>query len=336
MPQIPERNMQRPLSSQLDLCVLEGSILRPCGYHANRAHSSTFGITKQVLEVESGELGYTGSLVPHRELENLAGLLQKGDADPAGGWYLVKEQREWLEARLFDILEPRQGSGETIRILEAGVASFVHHYTYLAILKSVLDRLEDPPRLAVTVVDKCVFPILQIAAVERALAAGIRRPRRLDIGGQQLFIEGEFLDVMNPSRRDFGRISLDLWVRNLGEMEAVAQLGKFDVITEHFLTAVLDQQIEQITSIRQTYARILKPGGYLLCATGIVKKSPNYEEYVQLHPRLGFRSIDAKTLFVWDPYGFAREELVDFSLGRRSEKLAFSLDNTLTAYWKEH
>ncbi len=72
---------------------------------------------------------------------------------------------------------------------------------------------------------------------------------------------------MSPQLGDFGRISTELWVRNLERREDIVPLGRFDVITEHFLTAVLDQELGQITRVRSVYSRILAAGGYLLCAT---------------------------------------------------------------------
>jgi hypothetical protein len=327
MPQI----MQRPLTSGLRDCVLEGDLIRPCEYHDNRAHSSPFGIMEDVLDIREGQ--HTGFLVPSRDLKQMADLFHMG-ADPAGSWYLVKEQRDWLAERLFEILSSRRGH-DTVRILEAGVASYIHHYTYVAILQSVLSRLPDPPRLALVVVDKCLYPILQIQAMERELAAGMRRPRTLRVAGQPIAIERRFFEVMGPALRDFGRISTELWVKNLELLEDVSRLGRFDVITEHFLTAVLDQQLEQITRIRHVYSRILEPGGHLLCATGITERSPSYRGYVDLHPDLGLHSVDPKTSAVWDPYGLAREELLQFSLGKRAPRIPCALDNALTVYRRD-
>jgi hypothetical protein len=327
----PQRNMQRPLSGELGNCVLEGDRIQPCGYHRDRAHSVPFGLTEDVLAVQPG--AQTGFLIPGRDMKALADIFRAGPA-PAGSWYLVREQREWIEERLFEILASRRGH-ETVRILEAGAASYVHHYTYIAILRSVLGRLHDPPRIALAVVDKCLYPILQIAAVERDLAAGMRRPRTIRVAGQPIHIDRRFFGIMSPQLRDFGRISTELWVRNLERPEDIAPLGRFDVITEHFLTAVLDQELEQITRVRSVYCRILVPGGYLLCATGINKASASYQGYEEIHPELGLRKVDEKTQDVWDPFGLVKEELLQFSFGKHASRVPCALDNSMAVYRKE-
>jgi hypothetical protein len=327
----PQRNMQRPLSGKLGTCVLEGDRIQPCGYHRDRAHSVPFGLTEDVLVVQPGAA--TGFLVPGRDMKALADIFRAGPA-PTGSWYLVREQREWLEERLLEILSSRRGH-ETVRILEAGAASYIHHYTYLAILRSVLGRLPDPPRIALVAVDKCLYPILQIVAMERELAAGTHRPRTIRVAGQAIHIDRRFFKIMSPQLRDFGRISTELWVRNLERQEDIVPLGRFDVITEHFLTAVMDQELEQITRVRTVYSRVLAPGGFLLCATGINRSSASYQGYEELHPELGLRRIDEKTQDVWDPFDFADNELLQFSLGKHASRVPCALDNSMAVYRRE-
>lgn len=323
--------MQRPLSGRLGICTLDGDGFKPCGYHQDRAHSIAFGLMEDVLDLKSGE--QTGYLVPGRDLKNMAGLFLSG-VGPAGSWYLVREQREWLAERLYEILSSRRGH-ETVRILVAGVASYVHHYTCVAILCSVLGRLPDPPRIALVVVDRCLYPLLQIAAVERDLAAGLRKPHSIKVIDQTIRIDHRFFEVMTPAFRNFGRISTELAVRDLEILEGMTPLGQFDVITEHFLTAVLYHELEPIQRIRRVYSRILVPGGHLLCATGITRLSPSYQGYEDLHPELGLRKVEAKTVNVWDPFGLSKEEVLQLSLGKKASRVPCAIDNSMAIYRKE-
>ena len=324
--------IQRDLTYQLTQCTFDRESIVPCGYHANRVNSTTFAIEGDVLKITGR---HTAILTSHNDVVSLAKLFE-GRKDPAGGWYLVKEQREWLRKCLVDIFSgSKRPQPQTLRILEAGVASFVHHYTYLRIIFDALQESRSNVRIALTVVDQCAFPLLQITALENELSKGLRSPKMINVGKSKISIERNFLAVVNPKTRNFGNIGTELWVKDLADEESVAQLGCYDIITEHFLTSVLDKRIREreTVQIRKTYSRIMKQGGYLLTANGIIKGSNMYSEFIKLHQENGLKLIDNATRAVWDPYGLDRTSIVSFLYGEK--ELPISLDNTLSMFKKK-
>jgi len=322
--------IQVSLNRRLKQCRHDERGLVLCGYHHDRLACTAFKIDQSVTGGAR-----TAILRPTRDVRELARLFQTGSS-PAGSWYLVREQREWLESRLEEILTEHRSTG-TIRILEAGAASFVHHYGFLSILETVLRRLPAAPRVDLTLVDKCLAPVLQVDAVEALLAEGLRRPRRwtpfkarsVTRLGMTLNIDRRFAEMMNTRRRSFARISCDLRTLDLRHVGSIRALGQFHLITEHFLTSVLDRFMPDIRAVRQTYAAVLVPGGHLLCASGLTSRARSYQQYQQLHEELGLHSVAEHTRACWDPYGLETQAILDLS-----EAVAVAKDNTLTDYVK--
>lgn len=330
-----DQRMQKDLNYTLTKCDIQENELLACGYHENRAKSIPFGIESNAIKVVSK---YVGFLTPTRDIKSIAKLFEQ-NKNPAGGWYLVKEQREWLRKNLYNILlgkanhEKYQDS--PIRILEAGVASFVHHYTYLRIISDVLNEIDRNLRVSLIVVDKCIYPIVQIAAIERELADAIKKPKRIDLGNSlSIEISKEFLSIMSLEHRMFGNINTELWVGDLTKHIEVGGLGAVDIITEHFLTSVFDKRIREneISLTRKTYGKTLKPDGYLLTANGLTSGSPSYENFIKLHSVNNLMEIPERTETVWDPYGLKRESLI--ALLYQEKEIQVLLDNTMSVFQK--
>jgi len=330
-----DQRMQKDLNYTLTKCNIKKNEMLVCGYHENRAKSVPYGIESNAIKIVSK---YAGLLTPTQDIKNMAKLFEQG-RDPAGGWYLVKEQREWLRKNLYTIfskqMEHKKPWDSPIRILEAGVASFIHHYTYLRIISDVLNEIDKNLRISLIVVEKCIYPIAQIAAVERELANAIRKPKSINLENNvSINITKEFLSIMNQEHRLFGNINTELWVGDLTNPIEISRLGMVDIITEHFLTSVFDKRIREneISLTRKTYGKILKLGGFLLTANGLTSESPSYENFIKLHRLNNLAEIPEQTETVWDPYGLKRESLI--SLLYQEKDIQVLLDNTMSVFQK--
>jgi hypothetical protein len=292
-------------------------VLKPEEYHKNRALNSIFAIEGDIIERINEQ---TGQMRINEESRQLAKKFRKKSKPPAGGWYLVKEQREWLKTQLYDLLAKKPNTS-TVSIMEAGVASYIHHFTYVSLLKEVLVQLKKELgwsiHIQLNVLEKYSYPLYQIRAITNVCKLDKDDPL-------YPYPDDPFLDFLEESEvLDFEPITVRLIQYDLQK----AQKGpfQFDIITEHFLTSVI-KDFEGIRLVREGYANILlKAGGSLLCASGVVKSQPlDYENYMNLHKK-SFQLIGSET--VWDPYGMKLSEMMDLLEG--DKKVMVDYDNTL-------
>ncbi len=308
-------------------CQIQNSRLIPCNYHKKRVNCPIYATQHKATRKN----GRVAGLPSTHDIKELARLLYKRQ-HPAGGWYLLREQRDWLGENLFQILRDKH-DGTTVNILEAGVAGYIHHYTYLSIVADVLQRLNNGLRISLTVVDRCAYPIMQIAAVDKLLASGFTPPREVRIDDASFSIDEHFTQVMNIETRAFERISMVLSVGDLNNSNSMMRLGSFDIITEHFLPPVLKFRSGEIAEIRDVYSKILAPGGRLLSASTIVSTHPFYSEYANIHRNCGFENIEEASELVWNPFSVESELIEKFLKRENPRGFDVPLENILSVYY---
>ena len=108
----------------------------PCGYHRDRAENVIMRLDP--LRNPGGDLQQERTIEPTACFIELAKRLDRHGAPPAGGWYLVAEQRNWLIKQLSDAISV--STAPEVRILEAGIASHNHHYSYLDLVSQALQQ----------------------------------------------------------------------------------------------------------------------------------------------------------------------------------------------------
>jgi len=306
-------------------CLMQDSRLIPCDYHKERVCCPIYATQRRAVKNHR-----VARLPSTDDIKGLARLLYTR-REPAGGWYLLREQRDWLGENLFQILKDKQ-DGATVNILEAGVAGYTHHYTYLSIIADVLQRLNNDLRISLTVVDRCAYPIMQIQAVDKLLASGRILPGEVRIDGASFSIDEHFTRVMNIKTRAFERIRTALSVEDLNDSDSMMQLGRFDIITEHFLPPVLESRSGEIAEIRDAYSKILVPGGRLLCASAIVSEHPFYSEYAKIHRDCGLENIKEASELVWNPFSIETELIEKFVKRKNPRGFDAPLENILSVY----
>ncbi|MCP4689791.1 MAG: class I SAM-dependent methyltransferase [Desulfobacterales bacterium] len=295
-------------------CRLRNGELTPCPYHATRVEAPIFGARRAAAIKENG----MATLPRDDSMKALARMLRDGP-EPAGGWWLLREQRDWLGKNLFEILGEKE-DGETVHILEAGVASYIHHYTYLSIVADAMRRLNNGPRVALTVIDRCAFPIAQIIEIDRLLTSGLPVPAVVRVHNARFPVDARLAEVVNMEDRALGRIRATPLVGDVRDVASIKGAGSFDVITEHFLPAVLESRRAEIAEIRDVYARILAPGGRLLSATTMVREHPDYSEYEKIHRDRGLEKIEDASERVWNPFSVKAELIAHFLGGEKNRE----------------
>ena len=309
-------------------CRIKKGRLYPCPYHADRVSCALYATRQPAIAHGNGR----GRLLPSSDLSDLAALLRQS-RDPAGGWYLLADQREWLEKNLILALGS-QTRGTSVRVLEAGTASFVHHYSYRAILAEVVRKLENDLRIELTVLDRCAYPIFQIASIENWIGRRREVPTEIDAGGNQIPVDSTLAEIMDSALRSADQISTEVLVMDLEDTESMTRLGSFDVITEHFLTPVLKVQSRKIGKIRENYAALLKTGGQLVAASTIVREHPFYSEFSRIHEENGMKELRDRGERVWNPFD-SRVPLVESLLEKVTPRhLEVTLCNQLSVYEK--
>ncbi len=301
----------------------------PCRYHADRVTCPLHATREPARAQGDGR----GLLSPSKDLVDLATLLHQS-RDPAGGWYLLADQRNWLEKNLVMALATKT-HGAMIRVLEAGTASLVHHYSYRAILAEVIRKLENELCIELTVVDRCVYPIVQIESLENRIGNGVDVPTEIDAGGNRIRIDRTFSEVVDNADRSADRIRTEVLVMDLQDTEAMSRLGSFDIITEHLLTPVLAFQSGEIGKIRENYAALLKAGGQLIAASTIVSEHPFYSEFSRIHEKNGMKELRERGERVWNPFDSKMHLVENFLQKGVPQYLDVSLINQLSIYEKQ-
>ncbi len=277
----------------------------PCGYHRDRAENV-------IMKLDSASRANTGNQLeriidPKPCFVELARRLDKQGAPPAGGWYLVAEQREWLVAQLKNAIS--ETNSREIRILEAGIASHNHHYSFLDLVAQALEGATRKPKIHVTIVDRCEYPIAISKTIHDEL---ITEPNvrsslpRMEDSSTELFLSFVI------SRRNAGQytsIEQSFVVGDLRDPKSIGlEANSFDIITEHFISSVI-ANLDLLESFRRAYADLLRPGGLLLTAYGatLPLKEVEFQEVQDMHKRLRF--VPGKFEYVWDPYGLQEDHL---------------------------
>ena len=276
-----------------------------CDYHRDRCNCRIVGIT------DGGGVP-TSTFKDHRVQDRLnmtpqvRELLERmaADFDVAGGWYLVQQQREWLEAHVADILQQRRG--EPCRILVSGIAGYAHFFSYLKILlQASLKAGYDPHLLDIDVIDLCPTPLLEIQHVYTNLAQPMSAwmPRTVRLKGltfRPSYHNQRFIHQV-ASQISYGQIHP--FCASVDHLPDAC--GHYDIITEHFLISMMERERPQIKASRESYRKVTKPAGHLLMASGFPKEQ-FVDELIDLHSKLGFMCSKDELVKVWDPFGLSR------------------------------
>ena len=286
------------------------SVTKVCGYHLNRCNCSIMSITDGggAPSYPVNEKLNQATCVMTPQIKDLFKKME-GNFQVAGGWYLVQQQREWLQTHVESIMKGRKG--QSLTILVAGVAGYAHFFSYMKVLFDAAKNVDFPYKdIHVDVVDRCLTPLLEI----RSFLDQIKQQRRV-----------------LPYRSSFGPLNLHfnytnwLFIRRMQDAinqckinpdECLSLLdgaprrlwGKYDLVTEHFLTSMVEKQLDDIGSIRQFYKDVVAPGGHLLVASGCPNKE-FYEKFIDKHTLAGFEVVDGSETKVWDPFGLSREHI---------------------------
>lgn len=304
--------------------------ISPAGYHRDRALNTVYGISEKV----SWRRRNVGLIEPTPLFLELAEMFKSNNPSPAGGWYLVREQREWLLEKLIFIFKKKHSEGKKkISILEAGVASFNHHFSYLLIIKQAIEEvtLKDLS-INVTVTDKAFFPLFCIEKINPLTIDHLKTSKTLDVFGNKIQLYDEFIEFI--SKNDLlchPQIKVRTKQYDLTDSINTNQLGKFDIITEHFITSVLDN-FEIVKDIRASYSNLLFNEGYLLDATGITPHlhGNRFDEFLDINEGNNLFQQPGR-INVWDPYGMKVEDILKL-LQKKTVETPF--DNGLFVFQK--
>ncbi|WP_299116511.1 hypothetical protein [uncultured Winogradskyella sp.] len=321
------------LRHSLGLCSFINGKIHPCDYHKKKWNSSIHKLSDSSglnnVDDSNHQIHFvTPDIIKLSKLFN-------SSKDPAGGWYLVQEQRMWLEEELVSIFSNYLNSKTNCRILVAGVASYVHFYTFLKIVISAADISKlSLTKLEIDVVDKCIYPLNQIAAIESNLRNKHKFLFRnsFSVFNEKIKIPRDNLKFLKKIRNDVRKINIRLFLRDLRQLEDIHALGKYSIITEHFLTSMLYKQEGLIKKTRESYKNLIDRNGSLLIATG-VPNNDFFLKFIDLHENNGFKLVEKKTKWVWDPYGHAREQLETLLFNPKSNFTTL-VDNALLRFDK--
>ncbi len=324
------QKIQTKLNDQAHLCQAVGDTPIPCGYHQSRVHCQFIGIEASLLA--SNQNQFHTFLKQNNDVKQLAKWFTAKQL-PAGSWYLVKEQRTWLEAKLTQVLRTHP-NGEPFHIMIAGVASYVHAFGQLFIIMNTLSALPCAPKVTITFADKCAFPLEQIQALLKQVSQrhGLMG-YRFKLGSSQFKCPNALAKLLKKHKVHLRELTIHCVQGDLTD-ETRFTSESFNLITEHFLTSLLYKNFAAIAPIRKNYQRWLKPQGTLLSADGIRKDSDDYNEFVALNQAQGLTLLDDMSQAVWDPYGLPEDMFQSILEGPITRPIPVELDNTLSGFIK--
>lgn len=330
-----EADIMQNLKVGFSRCAFANGCLIPCKYHHNRSASIIFTTTDKggCRPVNINENTFTSPLVKSPDMNRMIRQLSEGVA-LAGSWWMVKEQREWLQRHLADVFRAKNGG--RCNILVSGVAGYAHFYSYLHIVfNAAKEAMFDLSCLSVDVIDSCITPILEIANIEK----DIRESRKTLLGTvikEKYNILGFNVDIPLVNRKFINSMLSDIRkcsiramhcdVMNVGEY-CKERVRRYDVITEHFLLSMVENEPKVIDEIRRSYARMVNSGGHLLVAGGF-RSQQAMATVLQVHATHGFIPHGDDNLKVWDPYGLPMKRLQDI-LNNDEITHQITLDNYL-------
>ena len=301
-------------------CSLVNGNLEPCGYHKMRSDCRSLGLSSLAGPTDQP----TVFCVPvAKDTVQMARYFEDEDSPPAGSWLLVREQRDWLIERLGEAV--KESGATSLRILEAGTAGHVHHFGFLACLQEFLDQ-SGVQSIEVVTTDYCSMPLHAIQEVRRAGRSELLSSGTLVVDGYTVRLDPSFLELLETTRvLEDARITESVHQMDLTQKVLLEPLAPIDVVTEHFMSAVLLQK-ELLFDFRDGYASVLKPGGRLLFASGITRAGQprDFARLVSQTESRGFELSEMEG--VWDPYG-ATPEQVRVLLGERPMQV--EADNTM-------
>ncbi len=317
----------------LDLSKFEGFGTFFHSFHLKRVKCSVYQTVSDLVYFKDNSY-YLSNEVGWEALEGKFSEIDETGAQcyPAGGWYLVREQAEFLLNQLVKIFNgfPK---GATIKILEAGAASFVHHYTYVSILLDALKICRNDLKLELTIIDFYHFPLHQIKEVGTRIILSKLKNEDIEFSysdslNLKIRIKKDFIEFIN-SKFDcegFNKIKWDIERFDLSSSELNKNKFKFDVITEHFLTVPVIDHEEWITAIRKNYSSFCDSKLYLIVAYGNISEilASKGKNYVQLHEEMGFKLNASQQ--TWDPYDLKDDHF------NKSEGDIVSTINTLSCF----
>lgn len=300
-----------------------------CQYHRDRCNCRIIGITDGGgADTVSLDKDCSQMQLRHTpQIEMLFKRMASGKS-VAGGWYLVQQQRVWLENHVTAILRDKQDAD--CRIMVAGIAGYAHFFSYMKILIDAAHRAQfDVAKLHIDVVDQCPTPLYEIMGLlndRRLLRRWIPQPIPLN---------GITIKSSLNNQRFIRAFDDDLFQCHIRPICASVDdlpenCGKYDIITEHFLTSMMEKAIPQINASRASYAKVMNKSGHLLMASGFPKKA-FIDELLQLHSQHGFTCKKSDIQKVWDPYGLSQGTLITI-LSNPHETYYVPLDNILADF----
>lgn len=297
-------------------CTFKDGRLQPCEYHANRSASLIF-TTVDKGGCKTAGLSENVFMSPLVKSPEIIRMLEELNAKVslAGSWWMVKEQREWLHRHLVRVFQMKVG--DRCRLLVSGVAGYAHFYSYLHIVFDAAKEAGfDIENLYIDVLDACITPILEIAEIERSIRektsvfGGGPIEKKYDILGFGMEIPSgnrAFIKSMIPDIRKCSIRALHCDVTHIADYRK-EMINNYDVITEHFLLSMIENEIKVINEIRRSYASMIRPDGHLMMAGGFNSRS-FIDRILELHQQHGFVLADDDNVKVWDPYGLSESQL---------------------------
>lgn len=310
-------DIMQNLKSGYHKCEIVDRKLVPCGYHNDRKNAEIYGVCDDggCASVKMVDSRHSSTLSRSAHINHLLKELSY-DGNIAGGWWLIKEQREWLKAHLQSALKQIQGD---CHILVAGVAGYAHFYSYLRIVFDAANSVDfDISRLYIDVIDSCIFPLLAITEIEKSVRA---TPKWCFLSSLQKTynVMGEAVTLSKHNRDFIKKMAPDICKCHIRTLHgSIMQMAKkfdnihkkYDIITEHFLLSMIENVDKLIDESRANYQQVMKSGAHLLMACGF--DSMNFvNRLVEIHHKYKMVTIYDEIVKVWDPFGLTRSELQD-------------------------
>lgn len=324
------QKIQTKLNDSAHVCRYLGNKNNPCGYHQSRVHCQFAGITEDLLETSRDS--FHGFLKQGAATTELAKWFS-ADYLPAGSWYLVKEQRLWLKQRLVERFIGHNSS-QPLQVMIAGVAGYVHALGQLLIYLEALEQSKAEINIAITFVDRCDFPLKQIAGFLEVIKRKAFFRYKFNIGEDKYTCAKGLDKAIRDKQEALARISVYYQLGDLSD-PSLFPGEQFDLITEHFMTSLLYKKFDVIQPIRANYASWLKPQGRLLSADGLRADSDAYQTFTELNRDVDLTLNAQSSLAVWDPYGLQQEVFQNILEGNTQRRVAVELDNTLSEFIKQ-
>lgn len=326
------QDIMSSLKIDLGLCNFHNGKINPCIYHLNRCDSEIF----KLCDNSGQKSGPDVRQITHKRTQDILKLSQmlKDENDPAGGWFLVQEQREWISKRLDLKFNQLKDKDKRIKILIAGVAGYPHFYSFIQILIESAKRIQiDLKNIYVDVVDKCIFPLLQIASIENNIRFDNLNDATYKAFDTKFRIRENNFKFLKSIKNDVKEMNIRIFLRDLRQLEDQEEMGFYDIISEHFLTSMFGKIPPIILKTRKSYSKMLNTGGSLLVATGVPHNDfiPMFEE---IHSKVNLLPVNESITTVWDPYGMNRADFQAI-IENPEGKIIAALDNCLIEFVKK-